>query len=66
MQPTNGTSYAMWANILGTLATSAMGITQFLPPQYAWVGAAIFGVNAALHAATGNAPIVGPTNPPKQ
>ena len=59
MQATSGTSMSMWANIFGAVATGAMGAVQFLPPQYAWVGALIFGANAALHATTGNAPIVG-------
>lgn len=55
---TPGTKTAMWINLAGTLLSGIAGISQYLPPQYAWIGAAIFGVNAGLHAVTGNTPVV--------
>lgn len=55
---TPGTKTAMWLNLAGTILTAGAAVTQALPPQYAWIGALIFGVNAGLHAVTGNSPVI--------
>lgn len=64
--PTNGTKTSIWLNLLGGVLT-ALAAVSWAPLGQAgtWVASGILIINAALHAVTGNAPVVGtPATPP--
>lgn len=66
LSPTVGTRVASWTNLaVGIFAAlDQAGVINALPPQYGiWATVLVSTANAALHAMTGNVPMVGTTVP---
>jgi hypothetical protein len=61
MQPTSGTKTAVWLNLAGGLVAflSSVAWPELIGPAGGYVASGLLVANAALHAFTGNAPVIG-------
>lgn len=61
MQATSGTKTAMWFNLFGGIVSvlSSVAWPELIGASGGYVASGLLIANAALHAFTGNAPVVG-------